>query len=123
MTIHRRSILEVGVLGAAAASFSPAAAQTSSTQPSGKTYVLVHGAWHGGWCWRDVAQALQQMGHRVSTPTQTGLGERKHLLSKDISLDTFAADIVNHIEAEELNEVILVGHSLGGERNMRTREK
>jgi pimeloyl-ACP methyl ester carboxylesterase len=102
------------MLGTAANPFSLAAAQTSSTQPSGKTYVLVHGAWHGGWCWRDVAQALQQMGHRVSTPTQTGLGERKHLLSKDISLDTFAADIVNHIEAEELNEVILVGHSFAG---------
>jgi pimeloyl-ACP methyl ester carboxylesterase len=54
------------------------------------------------------------MGHRVSTPTQTGLGERKHLLSKDITLDTFAADIVNHVEAEELNDVILVGHSFGG---------
>jgi pimeloyl-ACP methyl ester carboxylesterase len=54
------------------------------------------------------------MGHRVSTPTQTGLGERKHLLSKNMTLDTFAADIVNHIEAEELNEVILVGHSFGG---------
>jgi hypothetical protein len=46
------------------------------------------------------------MVHRVSAPTQTGLGERKHLLSKDITLDTFAADIINHIEAEELNDVI-----------------
>jgi pimeloyl-ACP methyl ester carboxylesterase len=54
------------------------------------------------------------MGHRVSTPTQTGVGERKHLLSKDITLDTFVADVVNHIEAEELNDVILVGHSFGG---------
>jgi pimeloyl-ACP methyl ester carboxylesterase len=114
MTIHRRSILEVGVLGAAAASFSPAAAQIASTQPSGKTYVLVHGAWHGGWCWKEVAESLRRMGHGVTTPTQTGLGDRKHLLSKDITLDTFAADIINHIEAEELNDVILVGHSFGG---------
>jgi pimeloyl-ACP methyl ester carboxylesterase len=79
-----------------------------------KTYVLVHGAWHGGWCWRGVKEALRGMGHRVSTPTQTGLGERKHLLSKDITLDTFTADIVNHIEAEELDDVILVGHSFAG---------
>jgi hypothetical protein len=50
------------------------------------------------------AEGLRGMGHRVSTPTQTGLGERKHLLSKDITLDTFVADIVNHIEAEELSE-------------------
>src|SRR6185369_13792708 len=66
MTIHRRSILEVGVLGAAAASFSPAAAQIASTQPSGKTYVLVHGAWHGGWCWKEVAESLRRMGHGVT---------------------------------------------------------
>src|SRR5689334_9251064 len=101
-------------MGTAANPFSLAAAQNVSTQPSGKTYVLVHGAWHGGWCWRDVAQALRQVGHRVSTPTQTGLGERNHLLSKDITLDTFALDIVNHIEADELNDVILVGHSFAG---------
>jgi hypothetical protein len=67
-----------------------------------KTYVLVHGAWHGGWCWKEVKEALRGMGHRVSTPTQTGVGERKHLLSKNITLDTFTADIFNHIEAEEL---------------------
>jgi pimeloyl-ACP methyl ester carboxylesterase len=79
-----------------------------------KTYVLVHGAWHGGWCWRDVAAALRQTGHRVTTPTQTGLGERRHLLSKNITLGTFVADIVNHIEAEELTDIVLVGHSHGG---------
>ncbi len=79
-----------------------------------KSYVLVHGAWHGGWCWREVKQGLRGMGHRVSTPTQTGLGERKHLLSKDITLDTFTTDIINHIEAEELNDLILVGHSFAG---------
>jgi pimeloyl-ACP methyl ester carboxylesterase len=70
--------------------------------------------WHGGWCWRAVADALRRLGHRVTTPTLTGLGERKRQLTKDITLDTFVADIVNHIEAEELDDVILVGHSLGG---------
>jgi pimeloyl-ACP methyl ester carboxylesterase len=114
MTIDRRSILEAGLVGAAASSISLASARTAAAQPASKTYVLVHGAWHGGWCWREVAERLRGMGHRVSAPTQTGLGERKHLLSKEITLDTFAADIINHIEAEELNDVILVGHSFGG---------
>ena len=114
MIIDRRSVLELGLIGAAASSFPLAGAKIAAAQSSSKTYVLVHGAWHGGWCWREVAEGLRGMGHRVSTPTQTGLGERKHLLSKDITLDTFAADIVNHIEAEELSDVILVGHSFGG---------
>src|SRR4029077_14470774 len=107
MTIDRRSVLELGLIGAAAGSIPLAGARIAAAQSSSKTYVLVHGAWHGGWCWKEVAEGLRGMGHRVSTPTQTGLGERKHLLSKDITLDTFVADIVNHIEVEELNDVIL----------------
>jgi pimeloyl-ACP methyl ester carboxylesterase len=87
---------------------------SSDAQSAAKTYVLVHGAWHGGWCWKAVADALRGMGHRVSAPTQTGLGERKHLLTQNVTLDTFVADVVNHIEAEELNDIILVGHSFGG---------
>src|SRR5262245_27195504 len=79
-----------------------------------KTYVLVHGAWHGGWCWQAVARLLRAQGHQVTTPTQTGLGERRHLLRRGITLDVFVADIVNHIESEELKDVILVGHSFGG---------
>jgi pimeloyl-ACP methyl ester carboxylesterase len=79
-----------------------------------KTYVLLHGAWHGGWCWRFVAEALRDAGHVVFTPTQTGLGERRHLLSHDITLETFVADLANVFEAEELDDVILVGHSFGG---------
>jgi pimeloyl-ACP methyl ester carboxylesterase len=79
-----------------------------------KTYVLVHGAWHGGWCWQRVSDALRAVGHRVVTPTCTGVGERHHLLSKEITLDIFIKDIVNVIEFEELSDVILVGHSFGG---------
>ena len=86
----------------------------AASHARGKTYVLVHGAWHGAWCWRAVADMLRGMGHGVTTPTQTGVGERRHLLSADITLDTFVADIVNHIEAEELTDIILVGHSFGG---------
>jgi pimeloyl-ACP methyl ester carboxylesterase len=85
-----------------------------AAQTSAQTFVLVHGAWHGGWCWSRVANRLRAAGHQVFTPTQTGLGERKHLLSKDITLDTFRTDIVNVIEAEELSKIVLVGHSFGG---------
>lgn len=77
-------------------------------------FVLLHGAWHGGWCWRDVAAALRARGHRVTTPTQTGLGERRHLLSGAITLETFVQDVVEHLEAEEIDDAILVGHSFGG---------
>ncbi|MFY9991266.1 MAG: alpha/beta hydrolase [Rhodoplanes sp.] len=82
--------------------------------PSSRTFVLVHGMWHGGWCWSRVAEVLRARGHKVTTPTQTGLGERKHLLSASITLDTFVADVVNHLEWEDLSEVVLVGHSFGG---------
>lgn len=78
------------------------------------TYVLVHGAWHGGWCWKRVVPALRSAGHVVHTPTLTGLGERTHLASPTIDLDVHIADVVNLIEAEELREVVLVGHSYGG---------
>ena len=78
------------------------------------TFVLVHGAWHGGWCWRDVRAILRAQGHEVFTPTLTGLGERSHLLSRDIGMDTHVTDVANVIVWEELDEVILVGHSYGG---------
>lgn len=77
------------------------------------TYVLVHGAFHGGWCWRPVATGLRKLGHEVFTPTQTGLGERKHLMSPLITMDTFVQDVIATIEMEELSDVILVGHSYG----------
>jgi pimeloyl-ACP methyl ester carboxylesterase len=79
-----------------------------------KTFVLVHGVWHGGWCWSRVADILRSRGHRVSAPTHTGLGERSHLLSADITLQTFVDDIIQHMKFEDLSEVVLVGHSFGG---------
>ncbi|MGN6748919.1 MAG: alpha/beta fold hydrolase [Xanthobacteraceae bacterium] len=78
------------------------------------TFVLVHGAWHGGWCWRRVADRLRRDGHVVFTPTLTGLGERSHLLSADIDLGTHIADIVNVMRWEGLSDVVLCGHSYGG---------
>jgi pimeloyl-ACP methyl ester carboxylesterase len=76
--------------------------------------VLIHGAFHGGWCWRAVARRLRAAGHAVFAPTLTGLGERAHLIGPAVDLDTHIADIVNVIEAEELSDVVLVGHSYGG---------
>ncbi len=77
-------------------------------------FVLLHGAFHGGWCWPRVAGPLRAAGHTVFTPTQTGLGERAHLLSRDITLDVFVQDLVGVLEAEELRDAVLVGHSFGG---------
>jgi pimeloyl-ACP methyl ester carboxylesterase len=79
-----------------------------------KTFVLIHGAWHGGWCWRRVADLLKREGHRVYAPSLTGLADRSHLLSKDITLDTHIADIVNLMKWEDLRDVCLVAHSYGG---------
>ncbi len=109
--MQRRDVLKTMAIAGLAAGASGAAA---TAQTAAQTFVLVHGAWHGGWCWSRVADRLRAAGHRVFTPTQTGLGERKHLLSKDITLDTFTTDIANVIEAEELTNIVLVGHSFGG---------
>ena len=78
------------------------------------TFVLVHGAWHGGWCYRDTAKALRDAGHTVFTPTHSGVGERAHQASETITLETHIRDVCGCIEAEELNAVILCGHSYGG---------
>jgi pimeloyl-ACP methyl ester carboxylesterase len=78
------------------------------------TFVLVHGAWHGSWSWKRVRKALQAQGHDVFTPTLTGVGERSHLLSPQVNLDTHIDDVVNLIRWEELSDVVLCGHSYGG---------
>jgi pimeloyl-ACP methyl ester carboxylesterase len=78
------------------------------------TYVLVHGGGHGGWCHQRVARLLRAAGHEVHTPTLTGLGERSHLLSPAIDLDLHITDVVAVLHYEDLDDVILVGHSYGG---------
>lgn len=77
-------------------------------------FVLVQGAWIGGWYWRPIVQGLRQAGHEAFAPTLTGLGERIHLMSRSINLDTHIADVANVIKYEDLSDVILVGHSYGG---------
>jgi pimeloyl-ACP methyl ester carboxylesterase len=78
------------------------------------TFVLIHGALHGGWCWRPVTQRLQERGHAVFAPSLTGLGDRVHLLDRSVNLETHVADVLNLLEAEELTDVVLCGHSYGG---------
>jgi pimeloyl-ACP methyl ester carboxylesterase len=108
--ITRRTALSAAAVGAAALGGRQAMAQA---QPR-KTFVLVHGAWHGGWCWRRVADVLERQGHKVYAQSLTGVGDRSHLLSKDVSLDTHIADIVNLVKWEDIKDICLVAHSYGG---------
>ena len=78
------------------------------------TYVLIHPAWFGGWCWKKLTPLLRAKGHEVFTPTLTGLGERAHLARPEIGLEIHVRDITNVIEYEDLHNVILVGNSSGG---------
>ncbi len=77
-------------------------------------FVLIHGGWHGGWCWRRVAGQLRNHGHDVFTPSLTGLGDREHLWTPEVGLVTHTQDILNLIRVERLDDAILVGHSYGG---------
>lgn len=78
------------------------------------TFVLVHGAWHGGWCWVRVAERLRAAGHAVFAPTLTGVADRAHMLAPTVSLQTHIRDIAGLLAWEELRGVVLVGHSYGG---------
>jgi pimeloyl-ACP methyl ester carboxylesterase len=78
------------------------------------TFVLVHGSWAGGVVWRQLAPRLRKAGHVVYAPTLTGIGERKHLLNREIDLDTHIQDVIGVIDDEDLSDIVLVGHSYGG---------
>jgi pimeloyl-ACP methyl ester carboxylesterase len=107
--VNARTPLLHTTLFALAMAATPLAAQ----QPR-HIYVLVHGAWGGGWAFRRVDSLLTAAGHRVYRPTLTGLGERVHLAAPDVGLGTHVTDVVNVLLFEELRDVVLVGHSYGG---------
>lgn len=114
MLFGRRLFLS-SALGLAAQTGSAGAHASNPAQPSETlTFVLVHGAWHGGWCWQRVARLLEAQGHIVHAPTLTGLCERSHLLSPAINLTTHINDICGEIEWKDLTQVVLCGHSYGG---------
>ena len=78
------------------------------------TFLICHGAWSAGWAWQKVRPKLRAAGHEVFTPTYTGLGERAHLTSPMVTLDTHIQDILNVFSYEDLHDVVLIGHSYGG---------
>jgi pimeloyl-ACP methyl ester carboxylesterase len=106
----RRAVLGGMAVGAGVAALATAA----QAQTAPRTYVLVHGAYGGGWIWRRVADMLTAKGHKVFTPTLSGLGERSHLMSGLVTLETHITDVVNVIKWENLENIVLVGHSYGG---------
>ena len=77
-------------------------------------FLFIPGSWHGGWCWKKLSPFLRAAGHEVYTPSLTGLGDRAHLLAPEVDLDTHVQDILGLLFCEDLQEVILVGHSYGG---------
>jgi pimeloyl-ACP methyl ester carboxylesterase len=104
----------VAALLAATVVVSPLSSQQRRVAPTHYTYVIVHGAWGGGWDWLAIDSMLSRHGHHVVRVTLTGLGERHHLASPNIGLDTHIADVVNAILWDNLHDVVLVGHSYGG---------
>ncbi|WP_296719942.1 alpha/beta fold hydrolase [Erythrobacter sp.] len=79
-----------------------------------RDFVLVHGAWHGGWCWELVRERIEAAGHRVHTPTLPGLGDRADELDAAIGLADHIADVTDYIAARDLRDIVLAGHSYGG---------
>ena len=113
--ITRRSMIGTGAVGAGLVALaSGGVVSEARAQTTSKTFVLIHGAWVGGWYWRRVSDLLEKKGHKVFSPTLTGLGERSHLLSKDINLDTHVTDIVNVVKWEDLKDICFVVHSYAG---------
>lgn len=109
-SISRRQFLPIG----AAAVAQLGVGGVARAQAKRRTFVLVHGAWHGGWCWRRVVDRLTAKGHYVVAPTLSGVGERSHLKPEDIGLMTQVDDVVGEMKWKDLNDVVLVGHSYGG---------
>jgi pimeloyl-ACP methyl ester carboxylesterase len=112
--ITRRKAVSAAMIASTMLAQGCATASGGGVTGRSRTYVLVHGGGHGGWCWERVATPLRAQGHRVYTPTMTGVGERVHLVNPTIDLDLHITDIVNVLRYENLTDVILVGHSYGG---------
>src|SRR5438874_6309724 len=111
-SITRRAALGGAILGGGAAALgdSNALAQADAR----KTFVLIHGAYHGGWCWRKVVDILEKRGQKVYAPSLTGLADRSHLLSMSLTLETHITDISNLFKWDEIKDACLVPHSYGG---------
>ena len=109
--MNRRSFLAATSGGVAAWGTGRAAPAPSST---GKTFLVAHGAWSAGWAWKKMHPLMAAAGHRLVTPTYTGLGEREHLANPSIDLETHIQDMLGVIKFEQLQNFVLIGHSYGG---------
>ena len=78
------------------------------------TLLVAHGAWSAGWVWKKMRPLLSERGHELFTPTYTGVGERVHLASPEVGLETHISDILGVLQFEDLRNVLLIGHSYGG---------
>jgi pimeloyl-ACP methyl ester carboxylesterase len=78
------------------------------------TFLVCHGAWSAGWAWKKMHPPMAAAGHRLVTPTYTGLGERDHLANPSIDLETHIQDVLRVIRYEDLRDIVLIGHSYGG---------
>jgi pimeloyl-ACP methyl ester carboxylesterase len=114
-TISRRDVMKGGAVlttGALTSTMWTACAGAAPAPPA--TFVVAHGAWSSGWAWKKMHPLMTARGHRLVTPSYTGLGERAHLAGPDVDLDTHITDVVNVLFYEDLRNVVLVGHSYGG---------
>lgn len=109
---HVLGLLALFTFGASSLRAAPPAA--AATPPEKPTIVFVHGAWGGGWQFKRIQPFLEARGYTVYRPTLTGLGERVHLATREVGLETHIEDIVNFVRFENLRDIILVGHSYGG---------
>jgi pimeloyl-ACP methyl ester carboxylesterase len=103
-----------GLLAFGAGTSARAQTQECVEHPNPATFVLIPGAWHGGWCYDKTADLLRDRGHTVYNPSLTGIADRKHLLGPDVNMTTHIMDVVNLAEAEQLQDIVLVGHSYAG---------
>ena len=110
--MKRRAFLGTAGVGLAAMGANSSAAQPQSG--GGTTFLVCHGAWSAGWAWKKMHPLMTAAGHRLITPTYTGLGEREHLANPNIDLETHIQDMLGAIKYEELSNFVLIGHSYGG---------
>lgn len=112
--IDRRTAMKHGAFVAAGALSSHGATSAQSRASTAQTFVVAHGAWSSGWAWKKMHPLMRARGHRLFTPSYTGLGERAHLANPDVDLDTHITDVVNVLIYEDLHDVVLIAHSYGG---------
>lgn len=116
-SMSRREVIRGGAAitaGAVATTVLPVRAEAQGASRPPRTFVVAHGAWSSGWAWKKMHPLMIARGHRLITPSYTGLGERAHLAHPDIDLNTHITDVVNVLHYEDLRDVVLIGHSYGG---------